>query len=290
MTITRLGIQLGPVTLSFFGLILVAALGAGGFLTYRRARKEGEDAEIVIDLLTWGLILGVVVARLFYVFNPPPSVAELYDRRWYLTHPFDLQVGPFAIWSGGLGMAGALVGGALGVVKVLRQRGADLWRWADLVVAGALPGMSIAAWANVVNQQMYGPPTALPWGISIDVVVPPYDDPFAYPPGTRYHPTPVYLSMWALATWGLVWLIGRHYGAAMRKGDRFLLAVLLYTPGLFMADFLRVDLSRGLLGFSGMQTISLAVFVWAVVMAIRRLRAVDIKVSPQPEGEVAGEK
>lgn len=271
MSVDHLGIHLGPVTFSFFGLILLAALVAGGFWAYRTARREGENPEHVIDLLTWGSALGIVVARLFYVWNPPPFVSAFYDRRWYLTHPFDLQVGPLAIWSGGLGMAGALVGGVLGVVLALWRRKLDLPLWADILTPGALLGLAIAAWANGVHRQMYGPPTALPWGVSIASPAAPYNDYTLYPPGTtRFHPTPAYVSLWALVTLGVVLLAGRRFAARMQPGDRFLLAAVVYLPGLFLLDFLRVDVNRGLLGLTGMQSLALLALVALVWLGVRR--------------------
>src|SRR5687767_6904591 len=103
MRFTPLGIQIGPVLLTFFGLILLTALMAGGYFAQLRARRVRQDMDIVTDLLVWGLIAGVILGRVFYVWNPPPSVAAFYDRASFLSHPFDLQIGPLAIWSGGLG-------------------------------------------------------------------------------------------------------------------------------------------------------------------------------------------
>ncbi len=265
MTFNARGIQLGPVIIGYFGLILILAMAAGGFISYRRARRRGENPDIVLDALTWGLVIGIAVARLAYVLNPPPSVAAVTSRRWFLTHPFDLQMGPLAIWSGGLGMGGALVGGILGVYLLLRRREVDVWLWADILTPGALAGIVIGTLANLVNQQMYGPPTRMPWGIPIERPAPPYD---LLPDGARFHPTPFYLGLWTLATFVILhWLRGR---VSLRRGELFLLGLLIYTPGLFLADFVRVDLARWLFGLSGMQVISVVLFGAALVMLIRR--------------------
>jgi phosphatidylglycerol:prolipoprotein diacylglycerol transferase len=262
------GVRLGPLTLSYFGLILIAAMIVGGAVSYRRARARGQDSELVIDLLTWGLIGAVILARLFYIWNPPPSVAVLYSRRWFLTHPFDLQIGPLAIWSGGFGSAGALLGGLLGVFLLLRRKNADVKLWADILVPGALAGLAIAGLASVVNQQMYGPPTTLPWGVSVLSPVPPYDDPGLFPEGTRFHPTPAYLSVWALVTLGVVlWAESRR---GLKPGDLFVLAGLILLPGLFLADFLRVDLSRSLFGLSGVQVVAILLLAGIVGLGVRR--------------------
>jgi phosphatidylglycerol:prolipoprotein diacylglycerol transferase len=279
MQITRYGVQIGLVTLSFFGLILITAMAVGWYVAQHEAKRRGQDAGLVVDVLTWGLILGVVVGRLFYILNPPPSVAVIYDRRWYLLHPFDLQVGPLAIWSGGLGMAGVLVGAVLGAVFVLRRRRADLRLWADILVKGLLAGLVVAPFANLVNEQMIGPPTTLPWGMTIQRRLPPYDDLALYPPDTRFHPTPAYLSLWALATLVIIWWVERRWAARLRTGDLFLLATAIYASGLFAADFLRVDMSRSLLGLTGMQVLALLIVIAAAIVLVLRLARGGLAVS-----------
>lgn len=266
MDFTSLGIQLGPVLLSYFGLILLAALATGGMVASLRARRAGQDPDLVIDILTWGLIGGVVLARLFYVLNPPPSVAAVYDRTWFLRHPFDLQIGPFAVWSGGLGMAGALLGGLLGVLLLLVRRRAAIGDWIDILAPALMVALVIAPWANLINQQMYGPPTTLPWGIAVGNPTPPFE------PGMRFHPTPAYLSIWALiCAIILFWLDGQR---RLMKGALFATALLLYLPALFLADFLRVDISRPVFGLTGMQLLVLPLFLSALGLWLSRWGAV----------------
>ena len=200
------------------------------------------------------LFLGVVFARLFYILNPPPSVAALYSREWYLIHPLDLQIGPLAVWSGGLGMAGMLFGAVLGALLVLWRQDLDSWLWADITVPGLLLVLIIAPWGNLLRGQMIGLPTELPWGIGVAY------PPSPYPPDTLFHPIPAYLSLWALLLLCVVWGAGR---LSLKKGDIFLGLSLLYGIGLCLADLLRIDVSRSLLGFSGMQTLALGIVLWA---------------------------
>jgi phosphatidylglycerol:prolipoprotein diacylglycerol transferase len=271
MNFGRFGIYIGPVTISYFGLILVAAMAAGGYLSYREAARRGERADYVLDVMTWALIGAVIVARLFYILNPPPSAAILHDTRWYLTHPFDLQAGPLAVWSGGLSVAGALVGGLLGAVICLYRRRVDLWRWADILAPGILLGLAMAGWANIVNEQLYGPPTMLPWGMRITRLVPPYTTPeYA---DARYHPTSAYLALWALAGFGVLLWLRHKIAKRLQTGDLFLLAMLLYLPGMFLADFLRVDVPKAVFGLTGVQILAILGLVWTLYYGYRRLRA-----------------
>ena len=277
MTIDNFAIHLGPVSLSFFGLILIIGLLAGAFLAAWMARRREENPEHVWDGLTWALLLGIAMARLFYILNPPPSaVAQGYTAQWYIMHPFNLADGPLAIWHGGLSQAGALLGGGLGAWLYALRRKLNVRKWADIVIPGVLLGLAIAGWANVLAQQMYGPPTELPWGISIAMGedinrrVAPYDDPSLFPAETHFHPTPAYLALWGLLCLGVVLLVRARFGKALRDSDLFLIGALVYAPGLFLADFLRVDVSKVILGLTGAQILAILVFGTVLVAFVRR--------------------
>lgn len=273
MQITPFALQLGPLTLTFFSLMTTLAVVACAVVTGWVARRRGQDPVLVFDLLGWMLVLGVVFARLFYVLNPPPSVAALYSREWYLAHPLDLQIGPLAAWSGGLSMTGMLVGALLGALAVFRRQRLDGWLWADVAVPGLLLLLIIGPWGNLLMGQMIGPPTGLPWGVVIDHPPPPYNDAILYSPGMPFHPTPAYLSIWALLVGGGAWGLNRRYASRWQKGDTFLTVSLLYSVGLFLADFLRVDVSRFFLGLSGMQSVGLVMFACCAAMMVRRHRS-----------------
>ncbi len=272
MEVTPTGIQVGPVLVTFFGLIVIAGVAAGAAVSAVAVRRRSYDSEVLLDAITWGLVGGVIAGRLFYVWNPPPSVAAVYDRRWYFTHFFDLQFGPLALWSGGLGPAGILLGAAAAATLVLWRRGVVLRAWADLLAPGLLITLAIVPWANVVNQQLFGPPTSLLWGMTLTRRVPPYDDLTAFPLHTRFHPTPAYLSLWALIALGVVWLVEKRFSNRMRAGDRFLLAAAITLPGLFLADFLRFDVGGVLLGLTGMQVAVGLLFLGVVGGGVWRWR------------------
>jgi phosphatidylglycerol---prolipoprotein diacylglyceryl transferase len=263
MHFTSLGIQIGPILLTFFGLILLTALVAGGYFAQVRARRHRQDMDIVIDVLVWGLVLGVIFGRVLYIWDPPPSIAQIYDRRWFLAHPFDLQMGPLAVWSGGLSVAGVLFGSLLGAFLVLSRRRIDRWLWADILAPAALMGLSIAPFANLVNQQMYGPPAVLPWAVHIQNPIPPFTT------AERFHPTPAYLALWAASS--LIVILWLEHRDVLRKGQLALVSVLLYAPGLFIADFLRLDMHRGLLGLTSMQLLALVLLaVSGAFLTLRR--------------------
>jgi phosphatidylglycerol:prolipoprotein diacylglycerol transferase len=269
---SAIGIDFGPVTITCFALITVAALLVGGGLCILMVRRRGLDAGIVLDLLVWMLAAGVIVGRLVFVLNPPPSVAAVYDRHWFLTHFFDFQIGPLAFWSGGIDPAGVLIGALAAFVYVIKRSQLDLLEWLDALWPGLLLFLVIAPWANVPARQLFGPPTALPWGMVNNYRVPPFDDLSLYPADLRFHPTPVYVSLWTLLVFAAYLILAR------RGEDRFparlvtALSMAALPLGWFLADFLRVDVSHPLIGLAGMQIVVLVGWLAAGFVALIRRR------------------
>ena len=274
MEFTAQGIQVGPIVVSFFSLIVLAALLSAVIFAHVRVSRAQQDTKTVVDIAVWVLVISIVVGRIFYVVNPPPSVAVLYNRDWTFAHVFDLQIGPLAIWSGGIGSAGALLGGILGALIVLRRNKADFWYWGDLLTPPALLGLVISPFANLINQQMYGQPTTLPWGMQVENPIPPYAI------GTIFHPTPVYVSQWGLLCLGLILWVERKLSP--QTGELLLIATVLYLPGLILADLLRVDVNHFLLGLTGTQSFGLILVMAATVLLVVRRRSRISKTSPLP--------
>ena len=108
--ITPEGFNLGPFFVHYYGIIIMVGVLCGGFLAANRAKKVNIDPEFVWDLLIWLIIGGVIGARVWHILTPPPSsISEGVTTYFYLTHPLDA----IAIWNGGLGIVGAIIGGAL---------------------------------------------------------------------------------------------------------------------------------------------------------------------------------
>lgn len=274
--LTSSGIDFGTLSISYFSLTFLAALGAALLVTVVIARIRGRDASALYDVALWGLFAAIVVGRLFYVLNPPPSVARFYSREWYFQHLLDFQLGPLTVWNGGLSRAGMAVGMALAAWGVLHRQEGSLREWADILTPGALVFLSIAPWGNVLMKQMFGPPTALPWAVRLAERVPPYGSYIDVPPSMGFHPTPAYVALWSLAAL-LVWIVLRRVWASReRPGSEFLLAAGLAAPGLFLFDFLRVDVSTIVLGLTAVQILALLAMLAAFLSAARSgLRALS---------------
>ncbi|MFM8321209.1 MAG: prolipoprotein diacylglyceryl transferase, partial [Chloroflexota bacterium] len=190
------GIQIfGSLWIRFYGMILMSGALAGALLASWQARRRGKDPEIVWDALIWLLIAGLVGARLWHIFTPPPSMAaQGLTTAFYLTHPRDA----LAVWEGGLGIPGAVIGGALALLLYCRRNKLSFAEWADIAAPGLALGQAIGRWGNFVNQELYGRPTNLPWAIPI---APQHRLP-GFEQYTHFHPLFLYESLCSLALMG----------------------------------------------------------------------------------------
>lgn len=258
------GFQLGPLTIRFYGIILMLGAVAAAFLAERIARRRGMDSELVWDALIWLLIGGIVGARVWHILTPPPSMVERgITTAFYITHPLDA----LAIWNGGLGIPGAVIGGGLALYWFCRRRGLRFGVWADIAAPALALGQTIGRWGNFVNQELYGRPTDLPWAITIEPQyrVPEFQD------QTHFHPLFLYESLWNLANvFFLLWL-GRRYSDRLKAGDIFMVYLITYPIGRFLLEFLRLD-SAEIAGINANQTLMVVVALAAAVALVYRHR------------------
>lgn len=227
------GIDIGPIRIHYYGIILMLGALAGAWLATREARRRGQDTEVVWDGLVWVLIGGIVGARLWHVLTPPVSMGKTFLD--YLSKPLDI----LKVWEGGLGIPGAVIGGALALYIYCRRRKMNFLLWADIAAPGLALGQVIGRWGNFVNQEVYGKPTTLPWAVHID---PAYRYP-GFENVETFHPLFLYESLWNLALMSLLLWLERRYGERLKVGDLFLVYLIGYPFGRFLLEFLRLDVS-----------------------------------------------
>jgi phosphatidylglycerol:prolipoprotein diacylglycerol transferase len=258
------GFNIGPLTIHFYGILIMLGVASGAWLAQREADRRGQNGAYVWDMLIWVLIAGIIGARLWHIFTPMPSLqAQGVTTLYYLTHP----LAAIAIWNGGLGIPGAVIGGVLAVWFFSRRRQLSFPVWLDILAPAIALGQAIGRWGNFFNQELYGAPTNLPWGIYIDPQhrLPGYEN-MAY-----YQPTFLYESLWNLGNMALLLWLSRRFGDRFKTGDIFLVYLIVYAVGRFWLEFLRLDSSR-LAGVNANQTFMAAVMVVAgVILAWRHL-------------------
>ncbi len=226
----------------------------GYIIAYYRVRAAGENPEHLTNILVFGLVSALVGARAYYV---------LFNLSEYLKEPGEI----IAIWHGGIAIHGALIGAFLTTYLYSRHYQLDWLKWMDLMIPSMLLGQAIGRWGNYVNQEAFGTPTDLPWGILID----PAKRPLEFASFTHFHPTFFYESMWNLAGFALlIYLSGRQKEtpSSWPNGSLLLVYGAYYSFGRFFIEGLRTDsLMLGPLRVA--QLVSLAAVVGCSVLLWR---------------------
>ena len=224
--------------LRWYGLLIVSGVVVGAWIAAREVRRRGENPEYVWEGLVWALVAGLVGARLWYVVND-----ILGGRTRYLEDPLSI----IRITEGGLHFYGAILFGLVAVIIFARRNQLDMWLLLDSVSPSLLIGQAIARPANFINQELYGPPTDLPWGIPIsaDHRLPPWHDLSLYPEETtRFHPTFAYEIIWNLLAAGLLLWISRRFYDKLKPGALFAGWMILAGLGRFIVEWFRPDQPR----------------------------------------------
>ena len=243
-------LELGPLNLSAYGFVIALGAIAGTWLLGRRLEQRGwgtrDDASAIAMT---AVPAGVVGARLYHVITD----WERFDGR---------LVDALKIWQGGLGIWGGVVVGVLAGLWVVKRRGLDVAN-TFTAVAPALPlAQAIGRWGNWFNQELFGRPTTLPWGLEIDAK----HIPDGYELGTLFHPTFLYESLGNLVLVVLLLQIERRRN--LRPGMLFLCYTAGYTLLRFFVEGLRIDPAKSGGGLRLNQWTSLAVFTTSVVLLI----------------------
>jgi prolipoprotein diacylglyceryl transferase len=252
------GLHAGPLFVHAYGIAYVFAVLAAVMITARRWERLGGSRELVHDVALWGFPAGLLGGRLYFLAT---SWDEVPPHWW----------GPLAVWRGGLGIWGGIAAGTLVGLLVLRRRGANIRAFLDAAAPGLLVAQAIGRIGNYFNQELFGGPTNLPWGLEID----PAHRPAGYAQYATFHPTFLYELLWNLALAGaLVWL-GRK--GRVRAPGLFALYVAGYSGFRIFEELLRVDPAHHILGlrlnFFVATLLFAAGLAWfAAIQAERRLR------------------
>jgi prolipoprotein diacylglyceryl transferase len=237
--------HVGPLTIHMYGLMLLLGIAAAIWLTGRRWVRWGGDWDLVYRVAIWGVIFGIVGARVYHLITSWNQDSAIHAH-WY---------GPFAVWSGGLGIWGAIPFGVAAGAWVVRRTGNSIRLFMDAVAPGLLLAQGIGRWGNYWNQELYGKRTTLPWGLKIDAT-----------PGLLHHPTFLYEFVWdVLAVLALLWIDRRF---TLRRPALFSLYVAFYTAFRTYEETLRIDPSSHFAGERINFWVSLACFVVSVAFFV----------------------
>jgi len=244
---------LGPVNVYWYGLLLAVALLIGYWLVGKLAKKRqlpvGIIESLYINLAVWGFI----GARLYHVLG---------ERRFYLDNPWQI----FAFWQGGLAIHGALLAGLLVILYFAKKRQLNFWELGDVLAAPLILGQAIGRWGNYFNQELFGKPTNLPWGIPIDIA----NRPAGFEQFSFFHPTFLYESLWDLAVFAF--LLRLFLKNRKKSGSIFWLYFVLYPLGRLGVEFLRVNATPLIFGARLPLLVSAILVVVGAAMSWRSFR------------------
>jgi prolipoprotein diacylglyceryl transferase len=239
-------IELGPLNLRFYGLMIALGVIAAVWLLGRQLESHRlgttDDAG---SIGVWGVVAGVIGARLYHVITDWSRFSD------------DLGSIP-KIWEGGLGIPGGLIAGIAAGAYQARRRGIRPTVAMTFAAPAIALAQAIGRWGNWFNQELFGEPTTLPWGLQID----PANRPAGYEQFETFHPTFLYESLWCLLVAVVVWWLDRRF--RMGHGRVFAAYVALYTLGRFFWELLRIDDATLILGIRVNVFVSVTVFVGAI--------------------------
>jgi len=232
----------GPFTIHMYGVTLLLAIAACVWLTGYRWVKWGGDWDLIFRVAVWGVIAGIVGARIYHLITSWNQDSAIHAH-WY---------GPFAVWSGGLGIWGAIPFGLLVGAWVVHRSGNSVRLMMDAVAPGLLLAQGIGRWGNYFNQELYGKHTTLPWALEIH----------GKGAAHLYHPTFLYEFVWdLLGVVALLWIDRRF---TIKRPGLFALYVAIYTAFRTYEETLRIDPSNHFAGQRINFWVSLVVFIGSV--------------------------
>jgi prolipoprotein diacylglyceryl transferase len=272
-------VHLGPLTIHLYGVTLLVAILLCVWLTSVRWRRRGGESDLVIRVAVWGVCFGIIGAR---AYHDVTSWNEVPAPKWK---------GVFEIWQGGLGIWGGILLGTIAGVIVVRRAGASATAFMDAAAPGLLLAQGIGRIGNWWNQELYGKPTTLPWGLEINLA---HRAGIAaqYLNAKAYQPTFLYELLWDLAGVVLLLWLDRRY--RMRPPALFALYVAYYCFGRFFEELLRIDPSHYFLGLrlnawvsAFVFGVSSAFFIWWQLLGRGRAdrdRPAPRRPRPVPDG------
>ena len=255
--------QIGPVTIHIYALCILAGIVAAVWISTLRWKRYGGTFDQIFDITIVAVPCGIVGARLYHIITTPERFFGA-SGNW---------VEMFKIWNGGLGIWGGIALGALGAWAWCRDKH-PMALLADAIAPALLVAQAIGRLGNWFNQELYGGPTTLPWGLKIDAAGSAIGageqcyDGRTCPTGTLFHPTFLYEMIWNLIGALLIVWIGSKAIKALKAGSLFAIYVMWYTAGRTWIEALRIDYAHTFLGVRINVWVSMAVFVCGAIALV----------------------
>jgi len=242
-------ISFGNIHIYWYGFFIVLAILAALTITLKLAKKFNISQNKIFDLGFWMVVIGIIGARIYHV---------LLELGYYLENPLDI----FKIWQGGLAIHGALIAGVLTLLFFVRKEKVDFWLTTAIIVPGLALAQAIGRWGNYFNQELFGSPTDLAWGIPIDLI----NRPIEFISAEFFHPTFFYESLGSLIIFAILMFLLLKIVREKKNYEIVLISyAILYSLLRFLLEFIRIDQTPFLLGLRFPQIVSLVIIIISIV-------------------------
>jgi phosphatidylglycerol:prolipoprotein diacylglycerol transferase len=267
------GIELGPLTLGFYGISFVVAAAVMVLVSQSEARRKGLDPGMVTNAIIVVAIFALIGARLYHVIG---------EWSIYADDPIRAVLPPYA----GLGLYGGIIGAAIGIWVYLRGKDIPLGRALDVVVPGTLFAQGIARWGNFFNQELYGPPTDLAWGITIECShrIGQYSCSSFPFETTGFHPLFLYESILTISGGVIALVLARRFTSALRDGDLASFWMIWYGGVRLILEFFRDGWNWTIFGIPTAMLIGVVLIGAGIATILWRHRAAAQPAAPAPQG------
>lgn len=257
----------GFLTVHYYGLFIVMGMIAGFFLALRLAKYYKIDQNDLFDLFFYLVIGGIIGARIYHVFL---------ELGYYISNPLDI----FKIWNGGLAIHGGIIAGLIILYWFSKKRQINFWLLGSLIVPGLALAQAFGRWGNYFNQELFGLPTDLPWGIPISLI----NRPLEYLSSEYFHPTFLYESIGNFLIFIILilihtWIIRKKKFKIQRYELCVMSYAILYSILRFSLEFIRIDPTPVFLGLRFPQIASIIIVIISVIILLlpKLKKGVNIK-------------
>lgn len=270
-------IDLGPLRIHFYALCIIAGIIVAVFLTNARLTRRGAEKWVVIDICLLAVPLAIVFARIYHVVTHLGFYFGPGSNPWNPLEPGSV----WAIWEGGIAIYGALIGGAIGAYLGCRWTGIRFWTFADALAPGLIIAQAMGRFGNWFNQELFGQPTDLPWGLEIDR--PNSAIPVGLPSDTLFQPTFLYEVIWNLLGAAVILWAGKRF--TLQWGKQFALYLVWYSAGRIVWESIRIDPSDIILGLrTNVWAAIFGVVLGLVIFVVQSRRHLGLEPSPYMPG------
>lgn len=245
-------VSFGNIHIYWYGFFIVLAILAALTITLKLAKRFGLYQNEIFDLGFWLIVVGIIGARIYHV---------LLELPYYLKNPLDI----FKVWQGGLAIHGALIAGIIMLYFFAKKKKFSFWLTTAIIIPGLVLAQAIGRWGNYFNQELFGKPTNLLWGIPIDLM----NRPNKFISAEFFHPAFLYESLGNLII--LIIILFLLFKIIPKKGNYEIILIsyaIFYSALRFLLEFIRIDKTPILLGLRFPQLISLIIIIVCIIFIV----------------------